>query len=425
MPSADIKTPWLPANMTVTPLSARPADRNELVLPLLRWAVLLPLLALVAAGCASQRPVTGALVATQAPATGAREHAILIATTRARDTSAGTYFSGERTASDDGIDFARATISIPPEHKDGAIEWPRRFPGDPAKQFVTRSAGYLDDEAAFQAALRRQLANRPADERDILVFVHGFNTLFAEGTYRMAQIVEDTGFKGVPVLFTWASRGRVVDYVYDRDSATAARDALERTLQIASASGARKIHLLAHSMGNWVTIEALRQARIGGHGTFDGHLGQVVLASPDVDVDVFKTQMKRLGRPADPFTMLISKNDRALSVSSKLAGGKARVGGYENDREIAELGVVVIDLTRVESDDSLHHGKFAQAPQIVQLIGTQLSSGTTLAVKRSDFAEKVNRLGSNLGGLVGATADIVITAPAMVLQAPGSLIAGQ
>lgn len=392
------------------------------------WA-LVPIsvmLIVLVAGCASSRPFSGALVATQGPATGASEHTIHIATTRARDSSKGTFFSGERTASNAGIDFARTTISIPSGHKKGMIEWPRSFPGTPEEHFVARTADYLDSEAAFRDDLKSALAQRRGDERDILVFVHGYNTLFAEGAYRMAQIVEDTGFKGVPVLFTWASRGRVVDYVYDRDSATAARDALERTLQIASDSGARKVHLLAHSMGNWVTIEALRQAKIAGRGSFGGHLGQVVLASPDVDVDVFKTQMKRLGRPEQPFTMLISKDDRALNVASRIAGGKARVGGYGNDREIAELGVTVIDLTLVESDDNLRHGKFAQAPEIVQLIGTQLSSGEPLTVTQTGFAEKINRLGTNLGGLVGATADIVITAPVMVLSAPGALIsAGQ
>lgn len=381
---------------------------------------------LLVAACASQRPTSGALIATQGAAVGTSEHTIFVATTRARDTSTGTYFSGERTESTSGIDFARADISVPPNHKSGTVEWPKQFPGDPEKHFVTRHAGYLDNEAAFRDGLKSALAGKKADERDILVFVHGFNTLFAEGAYRMAQIVEDMNFKGVPVLFTWASRGRVVDYVYDRDSATAARDALEETLQIASKSGARRIHLLAHSMGNWVTIEALRQSEIAGHGDFGGHLGQVILASPDVDVDVFKTQMKRLGIPKKPFTMLISKDDRALSVSSRIAGGKARVGGYANDQEIANLGVTVIDLTLVESDDNLHHGKFAQAPEIVQLIGTQLSKGDNLTVKQSDFATKVNRFGTNLGGLVGATADIVITAPVMVLSAPGALItAGQ
>ncbi|MCC2113989.1 MAG: alpha/beta fold hydrolase, partial [Hyphomicrobiales bacterium] len=246
-------------------------------------------LALLLAACAQARPEIGALIATHDPAPDAAVHTIHIATTRARNEAEGTLFSGER---GERTGFARIAVSVPGAHEPGKIEWPRRAPGDPAKHFVTRDGGVLADEAEFAAGLRAALAARPAGSRDVLVFVHGYNTLFAEGVYRFAQIVNDSGFTGVPVLFTWASRGRVVDYVYDRDSATAARDALERTLEVAAASGAERVHILAHSMGNWLTVETLRQARIAGNVDFGGRLGEVVLASPDIDVDVFKTQMR-------------------------------------------------------------------------------------------------------------------------------------
>ncbi|AXS42424.1 alpha/beta fold hydrolase [Breoghania sp. L-A4] len=382
-------------------------------------------MALLIAGCASGRPVTGALIASQDSAPGAVEHTIFIATTRARDDSKGTYFSGERIEpGDDGaaLDFASATVSVPPGHVPGAIEWPNAPPGDPAKDFVTRSAGYIDNADAFQAALKSELAGRKGEARDIVVFVHGFNTLFAEGVYRMAQSVNDTGFKGVPVLFTWASRGNLLDYVYDNNSATAARDALEQTLRIASASGAGKVHVLAHSMGNWVTLEALRQAEIGGHGTFGGKLGQVVLASPDIDVDVFKAQVRRLDSAKSEMSLLVSTDDRALDLSSRIAGGKPRLGSYIKDKEIAALGITVFDLTAVRTPDKLRHGKYAEVPGLAQLISTRLAAGDQLAVARTGFSDRVGQFGTSLGGFVGATAGIVITTPAMVLGAPAALL---
>lgn len=55
------------------------------------------------------------------------------------------------------------------------------------------------------------------------MFIHGYNTQFDDAVYRITQIVQDSGYKGAPVLFTWASAGRALDYVYDTNSATVAR----------------------------------------------------------------------------------------------------------------------------------------------------------------------------------------------------------
>ena len=88
--------------------------------------------------------------------------------------------------------------------------------------------------------------------------------MFAEGVYRLAQLAHDSKAPGVPVLFTWASRGKPTAYVYDLNSATAARDGLEHTLRLLLASNAEEVNVLAHSMGNWVTVEAFRQIKISG-----------------------------------------------------------------------------------------------------------------------------------------------------------------
>ena len=94
----------------------------------------------------------------------------------------------------------------------------------------------------------------------------------------------------MPVLFTWASRGKLGAYVYDTNSATAARDDLEHTLRLLLASDADQVNILAHSMGNWVTVEALRQIKISGDLRHVDKIGFVVLAAPDIDLDVFKSR---------------------------------------------------------------------------------------------------------------------------------------
>lgn len=384
---------------------------------MLRCVLFACLLAL--AGCAGQ-PDDGLLVPNTAVATGARPVDMLVATTRERAADANTLFNGERAAD---LDFAHVSISIPPKHVPGAIEWPRTPPGDPARDFVTRDRGYLDGEAAFAGRLKAALATRPPEDRTVLVFVHGYNTAFAEGIHRLAQVTHDTGFPGVPVLFTWASRGNVLDYVYDRDSATVARDGLERTLRIAADSGARNVVLFAHSMGNWVTVEALRQAKIAGEDGFGGKVTDVILASPDIDVDVFKAQMRRYGKPEKPFLMLISSDDRALRVSSFIAGDKPRIGAYTEDvKEIADLGVVVLDLSAVQGE-GLNHDKYnALAPGFVGRVLARIRAGDALDVPTDGIGESFGAIGSGIGGFVGGAASVVITTPLRIITAPVDLI---
>jgi esterase/lipase superfamily enzyme len=371
---------------------------------------------LVLAACGGGRPDGGALIATLEPAPGAHEVSLLVATTREAKPGTAEMYSGERSGE---IGFATVTVSLPPGHQAGQIEWPRRAPGDPSKDFVTREAAYLDG-TSFRDRLRAAVAARPKGSRTVGIFVHGYNTDFDEGVYRAAQVVHDTGFEGVPVVFTWASRGELVDYVYDRDSATVARDGLEETLRTAAASGAESVLLFAHSMGNWVAVEALRQAKIAGDGDFGGKLDTVILAAPDIDVDVFKAQMKRLGVPKRPFIMFASSDDRALAISSLISGDKPRLGAYTADAgEIADLGVVVVDLSEVEGPDSMNHAKFAAlAPDFAKRLRERLAAGDALAVERTGLTMQASALGSSIGGLIGTTAGVAITLPAVLITAP-------
>jgi len=227
------------------------------------------------------------------------------------------------------------TVSVPPTHAPNNVELASTPPGNPATDFVVRQADYLDGDKQFLRALNAQLATRPRGDRKVFVFVHGINTMFAEGLYRLVQVVQDSKSNSVPVLFTWASRGKVVEYLYDNNSATAARDELEHTLRLLFASDADQINILAHSMGNWVTVEALRQIKISGRPLPSAKIGTIVLASPDIDLDVFKSQLRRFGVAHKPFTAVLSENDRALGLSKFIAGGESRVG----DSDVDELAV--------------------------------------------------------------------------------------
>src|ERR1700761_9848704 len=131
--------------------------------------------------CAS-RPESGFLSAVAYSPPGAVDHTLLVATTRERDDRPGTLFNGDRATT---TSYAEITVSVPPSHKTGEIEWASTPPGDPNVDYVVRDEKYLDGDKAFVQALNAQLALRPAGQRKVFLFIHGFNTMFAEGVYRL------------------------------------------------------------------------------------------------------------------------------------------------------------------------------------------------------------------------------------------------
>ncbi|MFC2249974.1 alpha/beta hydrolase [Labrys portucalensis] len=182
-----------------------------------------------------------------------------------------------------------------------------------------------------------------AEGRDVIVYVHGYNETFDSAATSYAKLVDGIKFSGVPVLFSWPSRAALLDYVTDKDSAMWSRDALEDTLTaLANDPKVGRINLIAHSMGSMVMMEALRSMSDRMGASLPNHFGAIVLANPDVDLDLFRRQMKRLSSLSSKMTVIVSKNDRALEISTKLAGGVPRVGSGDSE-ELQKTGVKVVD----------------------------------------------------------------------------------
>lgn len=335
------------------------------------------LLVLMIAGCGGPHALVGMhnsrIAASDVP--GTSQHRLFVATTRAPSDVPGEFYSGERSQT---VSFASVDVSIPPNHVSGKIERPGKIPPDPRTDFVILDPVRLQDERGFVAGIDAALAARPPEDREILLFVHGYNTNMSSAILRLGQFVEDTGFRGVPVLFSWASSGQTLKYVYDMNSAIQARDALEHTALLLNRTKADSASVVAHSMGNLLTVETMRQMEIKGRFRKSGKLRNVILASPDIDIDVFASQVASIPPEDRRFFVLIARDDKALRLSRRIAGGVNRVGAADADT-LADLGVIVIDLTQIDDSNSTHHTKFAESPEVVQLIGEGLSSNGELS----------------------------------------------
>ncbi|WP_081964110.1 alpha/beta hydrolase [Hoeflea sp. BAL378] len=372
------------------------------------------LLAVGLAGCAS--PPEGVLTPVAQSAPGATEVSILVATTRAPSGNPGLLYSGER---GDAVDFNELVVSIPPEasRKVGEVQWPRKLPADPSREFATLSASRFTTVDQVDAWYER---NQSPTGR-LLIFVHGFNTRYESAVYRFAQIAHDSGTDATPVMFTWPSRGSVFDYGYDKESTNYSRSALEALLKGATESPEiREVTILAHSMGTWLTMESLRQMAIR-HDGVPSKISNVILASPDLDVDVFRQQLADMGPKRPNFTVFVSKDDRALTLSRRISGNVDRLGQVDITNplyrdEFEAGGITVLDLSALQVGDRLNHSKFADSPEVVKLLGQRLIDGQAVTDQDLGLGAELGATALSVSNTVGSAAGMAISAPIAILD---------
>ena len=273
--------------------------------------------------------------------------------------------------------YGSALVTLPPRHERGSLErpalWRLEFVADPAKHVTFRGATPAQSREAFVADVRAMVAS--SQEKQAFVFVHGFNTDFEAAALRTAQMHHDLGFDGAPIFWSWASKGRPDPFAYFAD-ARAARETVDELSKfltlVAQETGATRVHVIAHSMGNQATIRALDQIATN-MGTTRAIFDQVVLCSPDVDRAEFERIASRIQSTARRTTLYASANDRALKVSEVL--NRNRRLGDATAGVVTRPGLESIDASKVTTDlFSLNHTFFSSVPSVIDDLKIVLST---------------------------------------------------
>lgn len=272
--------------------------------------------------------------------------------------------------------FGRADVSVPPDRETGSVTFPGRMDPDPNIHYLIDDFRPFSTQAQFVRAMKQELRGRRGEERTAVIFVHGFNNTFSEGLYRFAQILEDLDMPFLPVHYTWPSAGHPLGYGYDRDSMLFARDGLEQLITATAQSGVKEIILVGHSMGALLTMESLRQLKIGKKSSVLNRIDGVMLMSPDIDIDLFRQQAKRIEKLPQPFYIFTSTRDYALRLSAGLTGQSARLGNAADIEPLADLDVTMVDLSAF-SDGGLQHNVALSSPAFLRLVNSvpDLSAG--------------------------------------------------
>jgi esterase/lipase superfamily enzyme len=296
---------------------------------------------------------------------------VFVGTTRAEDPP-GT-FSIKRSSN---LSLLQVKVSIPPDHKFGKISDGLDKP-KPDRDFVIAQRHDFGTPDQFRNALNLEIKKVNAPEREVTVFVHGFNNSFADSVFRVAQMANDLKLPGSFVSYAWPSRGNPLGYQYDADSALFARDGLQELLYNVQRAGTERIILVAHSMGSALLMETMRQIEIAQPGWTSRNIAGVVLLSPDLNVDVFRSQVRAFEKLPQPFLIFVSKRDIVLKLSARMRGEKVQLGNLSSIADLGDMPVQVIDVSAFEDRQSGDHFVTAGSPALGALLSNigRLDSG--------------------------------------------------
>tara|TARA_R110002111_G_scaffold262694_2_gene340263 strand:+ start:11690 stop:12976 length:1287 start_codon:yes stop_codon:yes gene_type:complete len=240
------------------------------------------------------------------------------------------FFGAERAS----LSLGFCDVSIPKNHQEGKLEspkiWKLEFRENPDKHVMLNSVETASGPE-FLTTLRETIQNSIEVEQtpegeistggEAFIFIHGYNNSFEDAARRTAQIAYDLKFKGAPLMYSWPSQAKGTLWAYKEDARMAQWCEENVTLfveAIAYESGARKIHLIAHSMGNRVLSRVLKNIsqKLAVSGETEPLFNEVILTAPDIDAQVFKDSIApHIIQTANRFTIYSSSEDLALKAS--------------------------------------------------------------------------------------------------------------
>lgn len=197
--------------------------------------------------------------------------------------------------------------------------------------------------------------------RKVFLFVHGYNIATQDALVLGASMSSGAGFDGIPIVFTWPSKGEnpfdAFRYASELDRCDESAEALQQVL--GQLEGASEVHLVAHSMGGRLLLQALGKT-IGTAPTSStlANLKSVTFFAPDVPIaPIRKEYMRRVVDLASKprVSLFFHRGDKALEGSSNwLRGGgqNTRMGlsGLDGLPKLAQF-----DSKNLQTDSALHH----------------------------------------------------------------------
>ena len=264
------------------------------------------------------------------------------------------------------LELGMCIVNVPAYRKKGEMPLPPWYLfglyANENLHMIVKDTATLDAKAFFEM-LQAKVGSSP--QKDAFIFIHGFNVSFEESVMRTAQIAVDIGFNGAPIVYSWPSLNKLKSY--NADEATATGYSIDNIIHlikdVRTSTGADRVHLIAHSMGNRYLTDALKSLNDQGF-TKDFIFNQIILAAPDIDAETFvKNIAPKIASAGQQITLYTSVHDKALWLSEALHGNIQRAGTAGEQLAVCE-GIDTIDASE-QKTDFLGHGYFAESRALI------------------------------------------------------------
>jgi esterase/lipase superfamily enzyme len=305
----------------------------------------------------------------------------------------GKGFGGEI---DDRIHFGKRIVRIPSSHRTGELGsplWKRLLMNFDDR--ITVDPATVMPEDAFARDVRAFIAKLDPADRNVLVYIHGFNTSFDDATLRAAQLGFDLKVPGITVLYSWPSRGSTSAYLSDLSAIEASEAQIaEFLVGVTALADKGKVHIIAHSMGNRGLLRAMHRATTQAALRTGTRFGQIFLSAPDVNATLFKQLASVYPQIAERTTLYIADQDKAIAALEWMTED-VRVGAAP-----PVLVLPGIDTVRVHGSSlfQLGHSYFAEEPAVLRDIRAQLYWKESPARRQARFGWPVPDTSSGTPG---------------------------
>jgi esterase/lipase superfamily enzyme len=264
------------------------------------------------------------------------------------------------------LTYGTATVFIPKSHVPGSTgSRLHSLTGKDAP--LTFEDSKVMDESLYWESLKKQLLKLPLNGKVVLVFIHGYNTDFKEAAIRTAQLWADLGLDGVPSFFSWPSKGSMGAYTVDEATIDYSEKYLEQYLVTLRGQVGQEqpIHVIAHSMGNRALL------RVAARLQNSIKLGQIILAAPDVDLDLFQQLAHAYPRISERTTLYVSTSDKPVNFSGFFHDVE-RVGAPPRFAYVA--GIDTVEVKAKTGLLELGHSYFAEYKDLLEEIGSLITN---------------------------------------------------
>jgi esterase/lipase superfamily enzyme len=255
--------------------------------------------------------------------------------------------------------YGTLDVSVPKSRTPGSLPPARGVKnGEEGKHIILRRVERLG-VSVFTEAFGASLNEDPT-RREAFIFVHGHATSFSGAARRTAQLAVDLDMMDGAVFYAWPAATNIWDYGGSENAWEFAVPGLVELIKLVHAE-ADTVHLIAHSMGTRVLLEALD--KLEDDATFDAFdraappFKNVFWASADKDQSLFESEIKTLRGAADQMVLYASARDLALPLPKMMKFDRPRAGQIPPTPGLASL-IEVVDTSELGGLMALNHDDF-------------------------------------------------------------------